>query len=115
MQTKYPYDLTETGEPDISHYAARDAYDYGVIIGGKGRLMTLSEAKALEAINKDILYGINGKSSSNFLVYWLSTASCSDDVWSVYGLGRNIAEDSLLSDEYGIGVRPVVEIAKSSI
>ena len=32
--------LEESGEPDETHYAARAAYEYGLKLGGAGRLMT---------------------------------------------------------------------------
>ncbi len=107
-------DLIETGEPDSSHYAAKVAYDYGAKVGGTGRLMTRSEATALITANSDILYGTNGKSSSEYLKYWLGCATSRWNLNYVHGEQRLIHEY-----EFGMAgyycVRPVVEISKSLI
>ncbi len=53
---------------------------YGTNLGGTGRLMTYEEAEALETANSDILYGTNGKSSSEYLYFWLGSAYSADNV-----------------------------------
>ena len=105
------YDLTEKGIPHESHIAARAAYDYGTKFeGAMGRLLTYSEATALETMGKtDIIYG--GEPS-----YWLGTAmrllesGCVEAVIN-YGGELFIAGDGF---SLSYGVRPVIEISKSS-
>ena len=110
----------ETGKLTLpaSHVAAKAAYDYGRDLGGIGRLMTYNEATELQTTNSNILYGINGKSSSTSLSFWLGTSDeATPPVWNVLGNDLNNLVFTLRSyftdDIYG--VRPVVEISKSSI
>lgn len=81
--TSYPYDLIEEGKPDSTHYAAYAAYQYGVKMGGTGRLMTYSEASALVGEYRDMIQGSD--SASGYLDYWLSRAWSSTDTMCVYG------------------------------
>jgi len=65
----YPYDLVETGVPDVNHYAAYAAYQYGAQFeGATGRLLYYSEALELEKNNSNVLYGDEQR-------FWLGTAS----------------------------------------
>ncbi len=109
-----PYDIEETTPIPDSHTAAKAAYDYGAKIGGTGRLMTYEEAEALETANSDILYGTNGKSSSEYLYFWLGSANFTGDVWRVDS-GFSIIDAGNFGYAFDFGVRPVVEISKSSI
>lgn len=69
-----PYNIEET-QPILSTYTAAYAVDrYGARLGGKVRLLLHSEAVSLESTNSDILYGVNGKSLSAYLNYWLGSA-----------------------------------------
>ena len=110
-----PYDIVEPDTIPATHIAAKAAYDYGVEVGGTGRLMTYREAEALQSENSDILYGENGKSSSSYLNYWLGSAYDTGFVWHVNGDGSSLYGNY----GYGIGslcgVRPVVEILKSKV
>ena len=100
-----------------SHTAAKAAYDYGVKVGGIGRLLTSNEAVSLDTTNeyKNILYGINGKSSRESLEYWLGSVvqggNTEFTVYSIYGF----LELFRTGDLSIYGVRPVVEISKSNI
>ena len=100
-----------------NNLAAKAAYDYGRDLGGKGRLMTKKEVEDLLAMNNtditDIIYGKNGKSSSDLESYWLATAFDTNYVWYV-----NNGVDEIQYNNYNypfICVRPVVEISKSAL
>ena len=109
----YPYDLNNTPTSADADAIAK-AKAYGANLGGTGRLMTYEEATALQSANSDILYGKNGKSSSTYLKYWLGSAYNADYVWVVYG-NVSLISSSSFGSGFGFGVRPVVEISKSSI
>ena len=106
--TSSPYDLVETGVPDSSHYAAYTAYQYGVKLGGTGRLMTYSEADALintsDAL-EDIIYGEQ--------TFWLGSTNNTANVWVIYGSYGDSDHCFYSDDTYG--VRPVIEISKSAL
>ena len=106
-----PYDIKEETFPiPESHIAAKAAYDYGLKIGGKGRLMTHTEANTLKDKYSDMIYGPTGAK----LNYWLGSACDTSYVWVVDGDGSG-----LVSGPFGLvvycGVRPVVEISKSKL
>lgn len=119
----YPYDLVETGVPDPDHYAAYAAYQYGDKLGGSGRLMTYSEASALQGTYDNVLYI---ESEDECYDYFLGT------LWSVYDLpwgpcwtisvvvfdGANYIIGGFDIDDLMAGIpfahiRPVVTISKS--
>ena len=111
----YPYDLIETGEPDESHNAAKVAYDYGMKLGGTGRLLIYSEARALATANSDILYGRNGKSSGTCLNFWLGSTDDTNFVYLIYGADSTFYSTYSFTSSSDYGVRPVVEISKDKI
>ena len=98
-----------------SHIAAKAAYDYGLKIGGKGRLMTHTEANTLKDKYSDMIYGPTGAK----LEYWLGSANSTDFVWLVDGDYGGLGDVSCLTDGHfvydSIGVRPVIEISKSKL
>ena len=110
----YPYDLNDTATSADTDAIAK-ARTYGTAKGGTGRLMTKEEAEALATNNAGIIYGTSIEATDGYLYYWLgSTFSDSITIWFVNGY------DSYLYSEYWgndavYGVRPVVEILKSSI
>ena len=108
----YPYDLVETGVPDSTHYAAYAAYQYGVKLGGTGRLLTYSEADKLDNDNYNYAM-IYGDSTNGYLEYWLGSAYYADYVWYVDGDCGEFYGNAY-DDDSCCGVRPVVEISKSS-
>ena len=101
--TSYPYNLTETGVPDKSHYATYAAYQYGIKFGGLGRLLTVEEAAKL---NEDILFN----SENGYLEYWLGTARENYFVDCVDGRSEDLSDDMYNNEN---GVRPVIELSKS--
>ena len=113
----YPYDLIEIGEPDASHKAVRAAYDYGVKLGGTGRLMTYSEADSLKNEYSAMIYG--KETSSGYLHYWLGSIRETDYVFRVSGAASVVDSDYINSWNYdnssSCKIRPVVEISKSLI
>ena len=111
--TSYPSDLTETGVPDSTHYAAYAAYQYGAKIGGTGRLMTYDEANALIGAGETAM--IWGEESTNgYLCYWLGTAYDSDAVYGAWSSSKTL-DWSYYDDGQSNGVRPVIEISKDLI
>ena len=85
--TQYPYNITEAGQPEASHYALRAAYDYGVKIGGVGRLLTYNEAEALFSNHKSLVFGT--ESENGKLSYWLGTANSNQLIYIIqpnYGI-----------------------------
>ena len=66
--------------------AVYKAMKYGETLGvTTGRLMLYDEAESLQTTNSDILYGRNGKSSGEYLNYWVGTGSNYSWVWFVFG------------------------------
>ncbi len=68
--------------------AVYKAMKYGKMLGATtGRLMLYSEVERLNEtdIGSDIMYGVNGKSSGEYLDYWLGTANGTTTVSSVDG------------------------------
>ncbi len=114
-ETEHPLDLNNYAIPADVTSIITTAKTYGANLGGTGRLMTKEEATALQTANSDIFYGKNGKSSGTYLNYWLgSAANNTYDVWCVDGYNSRLYYDLFVID--GVcGVRPVVEISKSSI
>lgn len=109
-ETSTNYIIEEDTLPiPASHKAAKAAYDYGEKLGGKGRLLTYSEAEALDT---EILYGV---SDEIVLSYWLGSAKYSEDGVQVYYVQppKNIFSISPTGSQ--LSVRPVVEISKSKL
>lgn len=107
---EYPYDLIETGVPDETHYAARAAYDYGIKLGGKGRLLKYSEVEELKDKNRDMIF------SKDFpLHYWVSRAENEEWVWLVLSTYNGIFNCDEYMINFYMGVRPVVEISKDKV
>ena len=81
-----------------------------------GRLMTVEEAKVLQTNYSEILYG---NKDGNKLNYWLGSAYNNYDVWRVKDSDLNhyyhYCVDLGDTIGYGGGVRPVIEVPKSSI
>lgn len=77
----YPYDLNESGIPDESYYALRAAYDYGVKLGGTGRLLTYEEANDLKDWLSDKCLRLSRYAEKTF---WLSSAGDDECVWSIW-------------------------------
>ena len=89
------------------------AQKYGSdLFGVTGRLMTYEEAEALKTNYKEILYGKN--TEKGYLNYWLGSASGETNV---YGVSGTIVQSRYSFDSVnnGYGVRPVIEVPKSSI
>lgn len=102
----YPYNLNNTttsADTDVIAIARM----YGTAKGGTGRLMTYEEAKKLKDTNN--LSILNGN-------YWLGSAGGTfdgiDRVWVV--IGQRL-ENYPFDTQYGLLVRPVIEISQSLI
>ena len=97
--------------------ALTKAKEYGIKVGGTGRLMTINEAYELETSNYDILFGYNEKSSSDYLDYWLGSANKNGQfAFYVCGGGAgDLLQHYHINLGFNFGVRPVVEISKSDI
>lgn len=102
----YPYNLNNT-TTSADTDAIAIARMYGTAKGGTGRLMTYEEAKKLKDTNN--LSILNGN-------YWLGSAGGTfdgiDRVWVV--IGQRL-EKYPFDTQYGLPVRPVIEISKSLI
>ena len=108
-----PYDIKEETFPiPESHIAAKAAYDYGAKIGGKGRLMTYTEADKLATSHSTMIYG---DETNGYLYYWLGSAGNTYGVCYVNGDFGFIdgCDDYDFDDIYG--VRPVIEISKTKL
>ena len=106
-----PYDIVEPEAIPESHVAAKAASDYGIKLGGTGRLMTHNEANILVGSYSAIIYGTD--TTNGYLYYWLGSAVDSYSVWYVSGNYKTFS--SFDYDFVGYWVRPVVEISKSKV
>ena len=110
---KYP-DLNDVEKYPIGSATSiiTKAKAYGETLGVTGRLMTYEEAKALETNYSEILYGKN--TEKGYLHYWLGSAVMKNSVWYVDD-EVSFAPDGIFLGETSYGVRPVIEVPKSSI
>ena len=111
-----------------SHIAAKLAFDYGVELGGTGRLLTYNEANNLVNMNSYIENIVYGKyEESDGLRYWLASPYSNDSVYILNGKGYDMsgywgsngyfknAKYSTVLSLSDFGVRPVIEISKDSV
>ena len=106
--------------------AVNAAKNYGNKLGGTGRLLTYEEVlqlapgastsqNSITGDYADILIGTYVKQQINghgYMYYWLGSAYRSGSVWLVYGDYSNLGGNVF---SYRRGVRPVIEISKSSV
>lgn len=116
--------IIETNSSRDDQSAAYYAALYGEKIGGKGRLMTYDELSDLVTLsddtfplisgdNADMIVGTN--SANNFLNYWLGSAYGTGYAWAVLGSINSLARNYYDGSNGKEGVRPVIEIPRSSI
>jgi len=125
------YPLASGKYPDLNNESEEDGYPlgsatsivttakaYGESLGVKGRLMTVEEVVALGGSTSSNSTSecpgfINGDGTGT-LNFWLGSANYVVNVWGVNGEGDGFSCRSFNYD-FRFGVRPVVEISKSSI
>ena len=93
--------------------AVSKAITYGKdIFGVAGRLMLYEEATKLQTKYSEILYGKN--TEKGYLGYWLGSADSAGSLWGVLGERSSLGNSDFGGVRY-YGVRPVIEVPKSSI
>ena len=107
----YP-DLNNEAKYGTGSSVIAKAKAYGASLGVTGRLMTYEEAKALQTDYSEILYGLN--TEKGYLNYWLGSAFSENKVWFVFGESSSLGNGNFFSVNF-CGVRPVIEVPKSSI
>ena len=108
----YPYNLNDTATSEDTDAIAK-ARTYGAAKGGTGKLMTKEEAETLATNHAGIIYGTSIDATDGYLFYWLGSTDY-EEVLGVVGVGECVTFFNFYYDE-NVGVRPVVEISKSSI
>ena len=111
-------DAEKTSMGVVSTDAIEIARAYGDTFDVTGRLMTVEEVEDLDGSMSnnstsdcpDFINEVDGK----ILNYWLGSARDSSSAWDVGGLSSFLGNDDFF-DGSRYGVRPVIEVLKSSI